>query len=356
MIIKQKNVKHIIYLWDNLINLDNIHNNSINITYIDPPYNTWNKFNYNDKVNKNDWIKMINERIVKLKPKLTNDSVILFSISEESLFDAYSILKNNFKYVFEPLIWQTKSILNQNKVSNISSIVTEYILVASNYKITTNKELLTDNELLKEKIKNYPLSIILSKDITEYNYEIINWKKIYKIPPLEYDIIKNKNKEFDKKSFRWHMYQKRTYQIWHGSERYIKLVKNINNYNKDILYFIDWVKDKQWLNWKFILWNSYFQSISNKIYIKMPNFLWKYQGWVQWFQTAKPIDLMIRLFKAFNIYGSKTKILDLYTGSWNIIKACDKLWIPCIWFELWDNEKTLKVLKKNLKNVDVKLI
>jgi len=353
---KQIKTEHIIFLWDNLVNLDKIKDNSINIAYIDPPYNTWNKFNYNDKIDKDEWINLINKRIIKLKNKLTKDAVILFSISEESLFDSYNILKNNFKYVFEPLIWQTKSILNQNKVTNISSVVTEYILVAANVKINTNKELLTDKEILKDKIKNYPLSIILDKNIDNYSYEIINWKKVYKISYNEYKILKNKNKDFNEESFRWHMYQKRTYQIWHGSERYIKLVKNMKNYDSKTLYFIDWVKDKQWLNGKFILWNSYFQSISNKIYIKMPNFLWKYQGWIQWFQTAKPVDLMIRLFKAFNIYWKKCKMLDLYTWSWNILKACDKLWISCVWFELWDNKKTLNVLEKNLKDLNIKLV
>ena len=352
MAAKQKKTGHIIYLWDNLINLDKVEDNSINIAYLDPPYNTWNKFNYNDKINKQEWDNLINERIIKLKTKLTKDAVVLFSISEESLFNAYNILKNNFKYIFEPLIWQTKSILNQNKVTNISSVVTEYILVASDVKINTNKELLTDKEILKEKVKNYPLSIILSKDINQYNYEIINWKKIYKIPYNKYKILKNRNDGIDKESFRGHMYQKRTYQIWHGSERYIKLVKNIKNYDNKTLYFIDWVKDKQWLNGKFILWNSYFQSISDKIYIKIPNFLWKYQGWIQGFQTAKPVDLMVRLFEAFNIYWNNIKILDLYIWSWNIIKACDKLWISCIWFELWDNNKTLEVLKKNLKKIN----
>jgi len=44
-------------------------------------------------------------------------------------------------------------------------------------------------------------------------------------------------------------------------------------YNSETLYFIDEVKDKQWLWWKFILWNSYFQSINiDNFKLKMLSF------------------------------------------------------------------------------------
>lgn len=166
-----------IYIWDNLKQLDNIKNNSIWICYIDPPYNTWNSFSYKDNMKKAEWDNHIEKRIKKVKTKLVKNWVVLFSISEESLFDAYAILKNNFKYIFEPLIWQTKSALNQNKVTNISAVNHEYILVASDSKIKTNLEKITNRDIITEKKKNYQLWIKLEKDMSEYPFEIINWKK-----------------------------------------------------------------------------------------------------------------------------------------------------------------------------------
>lgn len=343
-----------IYLWDNLLNLDNIENKSINILYIDPPYNTGNIFWYNDKLNQLEWNKNINERVKKAKAKLTKNGVCLFSISEENVFNVYQILKDNFKYVFEPLIWQTKSNLNQNKVSNISSIIHEYILVASDEKIKTNPEKIVDQSIINEKIDNYPLSINLKKDISDYNFEIIENKKIYIIPETEYSIINSVN---DKKSFKNHKFQKRTYQKWHGSERYIKYVNQITEYNWKTLYYIDWVNDKQNLGWKFILWNSYFQSISSEIYLKMPSFLWFYQWWIAWFQTAKPIELIKRLFINFNTFWENVNVLDLYTWSWNVIISANELWFNTFWFEIWwiDN-KSFNIMKENLKNIQCNFI
>lgn len=341
-----------IYIWDNLINLDFIEDKSIHISYLDPPYNTWNTFWYEDKIEKEKWITNIDVRIKKLKKKLKKNGIVIFSISEESLFNSYNILKNNFKFVFEPIIWQTKNPLNQNKVSNISSIIHEYILIASDEKIKSIPEKITDNKIIEEKVKNYPLSIILNKDINKFPYEIIEWKKIYKIN--DYNIIKDNWTS----SYKWHKFQKRTYQKWHWSERYIKQVQKISNYNENTLYLIDWVKDKQNLNWKFILWNSYFQSISSEIYLKMPSLLWFYQWWIQWFQTAKPIELIKRLFNNFNIWKDiKLNIIDLYTWSGNVIKAWNELWHNMFGFEIWwiDNQSYNK-MKENLQNIKIEYI
>jgi len=52
--------------------------------------------------------KNIETRIEKLKQILTQDWVVIFSISEESLLDSLIILKKYFKYVFEPLVLDDK--------------------------------------------------------------------------------------------------------------------------------------------------------------------------------------------------------------------------------------------------------
>ena len=59
-------------------------------------------------MDKNIWIKNIETRIEKLKQILTQDWVVIFSISEESLLDSLIILKKYFKYVFEPLVLDDK--------------------------------------------------------------------------------------------------------------------------------------------------------------------------------------------------------------------------------------------------------
>lgn len=84
----------------------------------------------------------------------------------------------------------------------------------------------------------------------------------------------------------------------------------------------------------------------------MPSLLGFYQAWINWFQTAKPIELIRRLIRNFNIYW-KLPILDLYSGSWNVIKAIEQEWLDWYWFELgWINKKNLIILEKNLKDIE----
>lgn len=292
-----------IYNTNNLEFNNYLTNISPDIIYADPPYNTGNQFKYND--NLNNWNLYINELFKNVSEKLLLKGVFIVSISEDSLLETMNILKSNFKYLYEPLIWLTKNPLNQNKVTKISAICHEYILIVSNIEIKTNTEkysLFNSKEGI-EKIKNYP-----------YIIEELNENKISNnISSYDYT-IKRHNNEFAK-DFNEHIFQKRTIQKGHGSERYIKKLKELSNYNENTLYSIT-TKDKQGLGKKYILGNSYFQSVSSTFELKVPSFLGLYQPGIKGFQTAKPIELMQRIFKLFE-KEKDTILVDLFLGSGN---------------------------------------
>jgi len=315
-----------LYIMDNLKFLQNYKDQKFDIVYIDPPYNTNNKFKYEDK-NKN-WYFDIEKRINLLKNIIYSTTPVIVSISEDSLFYMYEILKRKFKYVFEPFVWQTKNCYNQNKISNISAICHEYILIACDKKIKTNEEIYylnkeyqeeEINKIIELKKKRYNLKIKLKQNLKEYKTVVIDGKEIVIIPETEYII----SKEIDiNESYKKHLYQKRTVQKGHGSFRYYQTIQRIPNFNKNTLYFIKNVKDKYNLNGKFLLGNNYFQSISNYIKIKIPSFLGYYQPGIKNFQTAKPIKLMERILTAFK-QNNQQLLLDLYGGSGNVIIAAN---------------------------------
>lgn len=346
---------------DNLVVLDDLlkNNQKFKIVYLDPPYNTGNKFNYNDKIKQEEWVKNIEERLLIVKKLLLSDGCVIFSISEESLMDSLILLNKHFNFVYPPFVWLTKSELNQNKVNSVNSVVHEYILIASDNKIETNLEKIEDENLIKTKYENYPLTIKLSS-----NYEYIeeNGKQylkfdLYKInkDQLESDLVLMKElKDKYNLNLENQIFQKRTVQTGHGSQRYYDGLKQLKNFNKESLYVLLNVKDKNGLNGKFLLNNNYFQSIrKNEIKAKIPSFLGGYQPGLKNFQTAKPVELMKRLFCAFS--NEMDDILDVYSGSGNVLKAIKEINRNGIGIEI-DKDKTLSVLKKNLKNVEIEII
>ena len=68
--------------YDALQNLLCIYNNRIDFIYIDPPYNTGNKFIYKDKMERINWLNMMNERLLLAKQLLSDEGVIFISIDD----------------------------------------------------------------------------------------------------------------------------------------------------------------------------------------------------------------------------------------------------------------------------------
>lgn len=351
-----------LFIGDNKKYLQNkdFFNEKFKIVYMDPPYNTGNTFSYNDKISQKTWNKERTEKIKLIKQYMGKNSVFIASISEESVFELHNILKENFKYVFAPFVWLTKPITNQNKVTNIASICHEYILVASDYEINSKLETINidnnmDDEIIQKKLKRYKTSINLKKDLEEYETIIVNNKEIVVIPKDEYEIKNDFNT-----GFKNHRFQKRTAQKGHGAQRYVDLTKEIETWNEDTLFFIKGVKDKYDLNGKFIINNSYFQSISSEIKMKIPSFLGFYNSGMENFQTAKPINLLKRVF---NVFADKNDfVLDLYGGSGNGAKAANELDMYFSTFEIGTldeikNKTNGEFIKNNLKNIEnIKII
>lgn len=294
-----------LYIGDNLDFL-NTTDKVFDLVYFDPPYNTGNTFRYADRVGKNEWIESIRVRIQSAKKRSKEGAPFIFSIAEDTLFDLVPLLKENFETVAPPFVWQTKQEGNNNKVNNVMSVCHEYLLVASDGKLVSNSEYKAPDE---GKISRYPYGVRLNRMLDQYPEVAISGKKVVCIPPEEWSLEKNAV------GFKGHRYQKRTAQQGHGSARYISLVKQLPGYSPDTLYFIKGVKDKNGLGGKFILGNSYFQSIGDTYTQKIPSFLGCYQAGIPGFQTAKPIDLMTRFFKAFSSPGQI--LLDMFCGSGN---------------------------------------
>lgn len=358
-----------IYLQDNLQFLQEKCGKNIKeqdkykIIYLDPPYNTGNVFNYNDKLKENEWFDFIEKRLELCKSLLAKKGVVIFSISEESLLPTLLLLNKHFKFVYPPFVWQTKSLLNQNKVNSVNSVVHEYMIVASNEKVESYLEKIDDENILSAKIKNYDLKFIFKKYPSLYGS---NNKQYLKFKENDFLLIKaNENHLINKDvlntdveikkhllekfnlDFDFQVFQKRTMQRNHGSERYINDLKQTSFYDEKSLFILTKVKDKNGLNGKCLMKTSYFQSIkTNEIKIKIPSFLGYYQPGIKGFQTAKPIDLMKRIFNVF--CDKQDRVLDLFTGSGNVLVAINQLNLIGDGIEIGDNLDTIKVLKDNL--------
>ena len=141
-----------------LISLSYTHSNSIDLIYIDPPYNTGNKdFIYNDNfVEREDlyrhskWLTFINKRLILAKQLLNDDGLIFISIGE----DEYAQLKLLCDQIFGEsnyvtnFLWEKTQHFGRQKVNFYSNA--DFILCyAKNLKSSSGLK-----ELLVEKIKN----------------------------------------------------------------------------------------------------------------------------------------------------------------------------------------------------------
>lgn len=96
-----------IAIGDNLLYLKKLSedNQNFDVIYIDPPYNTGNKFSYNDNRTSHAWNDFISDRLKLAKTLLKKDWVIFISIDDSSLYDLKIICdgvfwKNNFLWTF----------------------------------------------------------------------------------------------------------------------------------------------------------------------------------------------------------------------------------------------------------------
>ncbi len=112
------------------------HKNSVDVIYIDPPYNTGNKdFKYNDKfVDKEDgyrhskWLSFMSKRLALAKNLLKDTGVIFISIDDNEVAQLKLLCDDLFgeENFITNIIWQSKT--GSSDAKTIDTI-TEYILV-----------------------------------------------------------------------------------------------------------------------------------------------------------------------------------------------------------------------------------
>lgn len=136
------------------------HNSSIDVIYIDPPYNTGNKdFKYNDSWVKSDdvyrhskWLNFMEKRLKLAKALLKDDGVIFISIDDNEFAQLKLLCDGIFgesKFI-ACFVWEKK-----RKASNLDSNVrgiTEYVLA---YGAKNPRPIIHPSDLVEEE-KPYP--------------------------------------------------------------------------------------------------------------------------------------------------------------------------------------------------------
>ena len=116
--------------------------------YIDPPYNTGNKFIYNDKFTKSEWLNFMYPRLFLARNLLSDDGVIFVSIDDHEVHHLRMIMdeifgEENFVIKF---IWEKTQHFGRQKINYYSNA--DYILCyAKNLKYNAQnlKEVLVEN-------------------------------------------------------------------------------------------------------------------------------------------------------------------------------------------------------------------
>jgi adenine-specific DNA-methyltransferase len=127
------------------------------VIYIDPPYNTGNKFSYNDKRSTNDWIDFITKRFKIAHNVLVEDGVMFISIDDSSLYELKIACDNIFgKSNFLGVFITKQAVRNNSKFINT---IHEYIVAYAKEK----------DHLQEFKIKrlNNPAEAKMIEDITK---------------------------------------------------------------------------------------------------------------------------------------------------------------------------------------------
>lgn len=156
-----KKPTNIIIEWDNFHSLSCLkytHQNKIDVIYIDPPYNTWNKdFIYNDRfVDKEDsyrhskWLSFMKKRLILAKDLLSEKWVIFISIDDNE--------QAQLKMLCDEIFWEQNFIWTFviNSTPNARDYwhiwkMHEYCLFYSKFYLKTETNLLEE----KEKIFSY---------------------------------------------------------------------------------------------------------------------------------------------------------------------------------------------------------
>lgn len=355
---------NLIYICDADIALDKIEKNSIQMIYIDPPYNTMsNSFEYSDR--RDDWDKFISNLLKKANLVLKESGVIFISIDDNKMVELRQICneifgKNNFLGMF---------ITRQATRSNSKHINTihEYVLCyAKNNTFTPKFEILRikiplykdEIEFLDKNIKKefklngkQSAQILLNKLLKKYeNLDEFSWIKNYNIVDDNGEICFGKDlsvpgnpNSLDINEINLHLKPLKT-RAWQSKDKFIKLhnennliFKNGRPYEKHLL-----LKSKD--NVMSIL-NFYSRHGKHDL---------EKLGLGDIFSTAKPVE-MIKYFIQITC-GYDDIVLDFFAGSGTTAQAViesnlndntNRKFILCQIDEIVKNNKSIKILQEN---------
>lgn len=154
---------------------------SVDLIYIDPPYNTGNTtFTYHDKVDDEAWVEMMEESLSKGKPFLKNTGVVAVSIDDSQVHYLRCVMdkvfgKNNF------IAQVVVSGRNPKNNSRLLSISHEYILIYAKSKYAMAKS------KVKWRVNRDGIDILLSQfeklkkehgeDYSQVTKDLKSWMK-----------------------------------------------------------------------------------------------------------------------------------------------------------------------------------
>jgi len=308
---------NIIIDWDNYHSLSTLsytHKGKIDVIYIDPPYNTWNKdFTYNDDyVDEEDpfkhtkWLSFINKRLRLSKDLLSEKWLIFISINDCEQAQLKLLWNDIFweqNFIWN-LIWTNKEWWGSSDSKHFK-IKHEYILIYSK-----NKEKSSIYWLEQKEDKSYNWEDKYIKERWKYKLIKLNSFSLWYIKSLDFWIKWPDWKEYfpnkwNEKVARWRWSKKKVdwwiendFLIFKNGNVYTKQYFKVDNENRQIQRTITptWIID------------LYSSTMATK---QLDNIFW-----FKAFSYSKPYLLIKYLFEILWENYNNSTILDFFAGSW----------------------------------------
>ena len=300
-------------------------NESVNMIYLDPPFNSNRNYKLNnnsdigfeDKWDNDTYTEFLTKLINLLYPILTKNGSLFFHISSDCMFIPEVILRKKFKCV-TPIFW--KKCRSKNNVKQKLGTLIDIIFKCN--KISKSKF----NLILQEKDEKYLKNSFKNKDnIGNYSLGHLvteNTKKGYM-----YNFIIN-NKEFNPVSG-WRIKKSKLIELRDENRLYIPKKKGANLYKK---IYLKEHPGKPCTD----LWDDISSISQGKEKRKYP--------------TAKPVKLLERIIEISTDLNDI--VLDPMCGSGTTGEACFNLNRKCILNDI--NNDIIDIIKTRIQ--DLKLI
>ena len=299
--------------------LKNIDKNSVELIYLDPPFDSNRIYTLSsdsdvgfiDKWDDNDYEEFIKKVIELCLPVLKTDGTLFFHISADRMFIPEKILRENFSNI-QPIFW--KRCRSKNNVKNKLGATIDIIFKCSNSKKpifnlvyqSKDEKYLKNSYNHSDERGNYALGHIVTEPLKkgymyefEFNGVVYNPKSGWRIKKEELQSLKDDNRLHIPKTKGSKLYKK------------IYLSENPGKPCTD-------------------LWDDIHSLAQGKELRKYP--------------TAKPEALLERIIEIGSNKGGI--VLDPMCGSGTTGKTCKKLGRKCIMID--QNEEVLEIIKERI--------